>query len=151
MTERSPSDSGRNLVLGRCAGLVLTASPRHVGCKKCRSRILKKTRVTVEFDREGARFLDHRKLLQTSEHVMDDNEHVAIRVVTPAFPCPNFCISPSGRGGERVEGIEPSWPAWKAGALPLSYTRLTVEVWRHRPDCSSPFSNFPKSARLAGA
>ena len=25
---------------------------------------------------------------------------------------------------ERVKGIEPSWPAWKAGALPLSYTRL---------------------------
>ena len=25
--------------------------------------------------------------------------------------------------GERVEGIEPSWPAWKAGTLPLSYTR----------------------------
>src|SRR5262245_13637921 len=25
--------------------------------------------------------------------------------------------------GERVKGIEPSWPAWKAGALPLSYTR----------------------------
>ena len=24
---------------------------------------------------------------------------------------------------ERVEGIEPSPPAWKAGALPLSYTR----------------------------
>ena len=24
---------------------------------------------------------------------------------------------------ERVEGIEPSQPAWKAGALPLSYTR----------------------------
>jgi hypothetical protein len=26
--------------------------------------------------------------------------------------------------GERVEGIEPSWPAWKAGTLPLSYTRV---------------------------
>ncbi len=26
---------------------------------------------------------------------------------------------------ERVKGIEPSWPAWKAGALPLSYTRNT--------------------------
>ena len=26
---------------------------------------------------------------------------------------------------ERVEGIEPSWPAWKAGTLPLSYTRIT--------------------------
>ena len=25
---------------------------------------------------------------------------------------------------ERVKGIEPSRPAWKAGALPLSYTRI---------------------------
>ena len=24
---------------------------------------------------------------------------------------------------ERVTGIEPAWSAWKAGALPLSYTR----------------------------
>ena len=24
---------------------------------------------------------------------------------------------------ERVVGIEPTWPAWKAGTLPLSYTR----------------------------
>ncbi len=24
---------------------------------------------------------------------------------------------------ERVTGVEPAWPAWKAGALPLSYTR----------------------------
>ncbi len=22
-------------------------------------------------------------------------------------------------------GIEPTWPAWKAGALPLSYTRIS--------------------------
>jgi hypothetical protein len=28
---------------------------------------------------------------------------------------------------ERVTGIEPAWPAWKAGALPLSYTRETDE------------------------
>ena len=27
---------------------------------------------------------------------------------------------------ERVMGIEPTCPAWKAGALPLSYTRLDV-------------------------
>ncbi len=26
---------------------------------------------------------------------------------------------------ERVMGIEPTLPAWKAGALPLSYTRKT--------------------------
>ena len=29
---------------------------------------------------------------------------------------------------ERVEGIEPSWPAWKAGTLPLSYTRATPDL-----------------------
>ncbi len=29
----------------------------------------------------------------------------------------------SGGEVERVEGIEPSSPAWKAGALPLSNTR----------------------------
>jgi hypothetical protein len=28
---------------------------------------------------------------------------------------------------ERVTGIEPAWPAWKAGALPLSYTREVRE------------------------
>jgi hypothetical protein len=29
---------------------------------------------------------------------------------------------------ERVKGIEPSYSAWKAAALPLSYTR-TAEHW----------------------
>ncbi len=29
----------------------------------------------------------------------------------------------SGQLVERVTGIEPAWPAWKAGALPLRYTR----------------------------
>ena len=36
---------------------------------------------------------------------------------------------------ERVEGIEPSWPAWKAGTLPLCYTRKT------KKNCSKRFSN----------
>jgi hypothetical protein len=35
---------------------------------------------------------------------------------------------------ERVEGIEPSYSAWKAAALPLSYTRAAatglIRVWR---------------------
>ena len=30
---------------------------------------------------------------------------------------------------ERVTGIEPAWPAWKAGALPLSYTRMFDAVF----------------------
>jgi hypothetical protein len=28
---------------------------------------------------------------------------------------------------ERVKGIEPSYSAWKAAALPLSYTRISVD------------------------
>ena len=29
---------------------------------------------------------------------------------------------------ERVKGIEPSYSAWKAAALPLSYTRITQDT-----------------------
>ena len=29
---------------------------------------------------------------------------------------------------ERVTRIELAWPAWKAGALPLSYTRVSVMI-----------------------
>ena len=35
---------------------------------------------------------------------------------------------------ERAKGIEPSWPAWKAGTLPLSYARFsrrTREVYQN--------------------
>src|SRR3954452_1272843 len=32
----------------------------------------------------------------------------------------------AGQDVERLTGIEPAWPAWKAGALPLSYTRETA-------------------------
>ena len=35
----------------------------------------------------------------------------------------HFCAAKN----ERVKGIEPSWPAWKAGALPLSYTRMNLD------------------------
>ena len=33
---------------------------------------------------------------------------------------------------ERVKGIEPSYSAWKAAALPLSYTRAEDELTRRR-------------------
>ena len=29
---------------------------------------------------------------------------------------------------ERVMGIEPTYPAWKAGVLPLNYTRVSPSV-----------------------
>ena len=36
---------------------------------------------------------------------------------------------------ERVMGIEPTWPAWKAGALPLSYTRFNGLANYSRCEC----------------
>ena len=36
---------------------------------------------------------------------------------------------------ERVKGIEPSYPAWEAGVLPLNYTRLNLRlVFEHKDD-----------------
>ena len=53
---------------------------------------------------------------------------------------------------ERVKGIGPSQPAWKAGALPLSYTR---KYWSGRRDSNPrpspwqgdtlPLSHFRKN------
>ena len=34
---------------------------------------------------------------------------------------------------ERVMGIEPTRPAWKAGILPLNYTRMDSVFLSHRP------------------
>ncbi len=47
-----------------------------------------------------------------------------------SLPAPSNALAREG-AAERVTGIEPAWPAWKAGALPLSYTRgasLTLPV-----------------------
>ncbi len=37
---------------------------------------------------------------------------------------------------ERVPGIEPGYPAWKAGVLPLNYTRIMVGVTGIEPATS---------------
>ena len=46
---------------------------------------------------------------------------------------------------ERVKGIEPSYSAWKAAALPLSYTRGGVELTRRagglNPPRAAPFEH----------
>jgi hypothetical protein len=38
---------------------------------------------------------------------------------------------------ERVKGIEPSYSAWKAAALPLSYTRLVAINYHAGPAVST--------------
>jgi hypothetical protein len=38
---------------------------------------------------------------------------------------------------ERVKGIEPSYSAWKAAALPLSYTRLLAINYHAGPAAST--------------
>ena len=54
---------------------------------------------------------------------------------------------------ERVKGIEPSYPAWKAGVLPLNYTRKPENYNTLSARLSSGqiafFSNLPPLARRA--
>ena len=38
------------------------------------------------------------------------------------------------RRSKRVMGIEPTYPAWKAGVLPLNYTRVYVKLCENRGD-----------------
>ena len=40
-----------------------------------------------------------------------------------------------------MEGIEPSWPAWKAGTLPLSYTRDDEGIFITVPVIGQPDGN----------
>jgi hypothetical protein len=54
---------------------------------------------------------------------------------------------------ERVKGIEPSYSAWKAAALPLSYTRAGDELTRHAGGLNPPppvLSEHPEDTTSAG-
>jgi hypothetical protein len=55
------------------------------------------------------------------------------RILSPLrLPVPPYPLGRSCRYKvERVKGIEPSQPAWKAGTLPLSYTRIIKDsfIW----------------------
>jgi hypothetical protein len=52
---------------------------------------------------------------------------------------------------ERVKGIEPSYSAWKAAALPLSYTRTRRDMQRIGLDgnCRASLDPARKSRRNA--
>ncbi len=49
---------------------------------------------------------------------------------------------------ERVMGIEPTRPAWKAGVLPLNYTRKTV-VGKTGFEPATPWSQAKYSTKLS--
>ena len=49
---------------------------------------------------------------------------------------------------ERVKGIEPSRPAWKAGALPLSYTRKQKMVGAAGFEPATPWSQARCATKL---
>ena len=67
----------------------------------------------------------------------------------------NFCYVPNiviVNSLERVKGIEPSYSAWKAAALPLSYTRAPPFNYHAIPGASTAVApaNSPGSAIGAG-
>ena len=54
---------------------------------------------------------------------------------------------------ERMRGIEPPYPAWKAGILPMNYIRITHELlYQRKTDLSTTkmpyFYNFFKNPKL---
>jgi hypothetical protein len=55
-------------------------------------------------------------------YVLNNEDFVLTDKVSPLWEEPSR--KARAKEMERVNGIEPSWPAWKAGALPLSYTRV---------------------------
>gem|GEM_PF-2491163 len=69
---------------------------------------------------------------------------------------PYHWATPAGIEGclERVAGIEPAWPAWKAGTLPLSYTRAPKDYTNpirrcHRFNARTKPRMGPKCSLLA--
>lgn len=42
---------------------------------------------------------------------------------------------------KRVMGIEPTYPAWKAGVLPLNYARMAVPIDIQLKDNNNIFAN----------
>jgi hypothetical protein len=54
--------------------------------------------------------------------------------IAPSVGGPSGTITSLARAFtvERVTRIELAWPAWKAGALPLSYTRVSVMILKRQ-------------------
>jgi hypothetical protein len=48
---------------------------------------------------------------------------------------------------KRATGIEPAWPAWKAGTLPLSYARAEFKLPRQASAAKFFFNNSAMGGR----
>ena len=79
--------------------------------------------------------------------------HVAALLVSVSTP-PDFELGTRNLGRlllERAMGIEPTWPAWKAGTLPLSYARgerkFTVPSSRFQVNGHNRDRHPPQTAR----
>ena len=84
-------------------------------------------------------------------------------VFSPVSEVKNRSRAKSLKKMERVKGIEPSYSAWKAAALPLSYTRAGVDLTRHAGGLNPPLGplfslqnglfprDTPRPAPLTGA
>ena len=55
--------------------------------------------------------------------LFQENEPEGIRTPDPRLRRPLLYPAELQTHTERVMGIEPTYPAWKAGVLPLNYTR----------------------------
>ena len=77
--------------------------------------------------------------------------HRPIGVPSPPPDITSSCDATAEKRSERTEGIEPSFPAWKASALPLSYIRMAPREWNRtiRLDGKLP-SALPLSYRDTG-
>ena len=58
-------------------------------------------------------------------------------------------IEAGGGKLERVKGIEPSYSAWEAAALPLSYARLEVAAIAIAPPAGSTPDHPSRRGRMA--
>ena len=63
-------------------------------------------------------------------------------VFSPVSEVKNRSRAKSLKKMERVKGIEPSYSAWKAAALPLSYTRAGVDLTRHAGGLNPPLRSL---------
>lgn len=65
----------------------------------------------------------------------------------PRFHRPSQSLTNPHKNLERAMRIELTWPAWKAGALPLSYARSAILLYLGTMDRGNPKAPFAEPTR----